>query len=250
MSSWDAISTRARLSSRSGAETGFLGLPATRKRPNNRLPRVAFVRFDISKSDSKGSLTFFSLPRWFDSLHVFSHERFPAALRVGVGVTERPGSLIGLRLGKEWSLRTASSRGARLRWASCWRRLADGIGGAGGALADHLRLGAWGERVAARHLTRCGYRILTRNYRAGGAEIDIIALDGDTLVFVEVKTRRTRDYGEAAEAVNARKREKIKRAAALFVQREGTDQRAVRFDVLTLTGTGPRADLGIIKGAF
>ena len=138
----------------------------------------------------------------------------------------------------------------KLRWASYWRRLADRIGGAGGALADHLRLGAWGERVAARHLTRCGYRIVARNYRAGGAEIDIIALDGDTLVFVEVKTRRTRDSGEAAEAVNSRKREQIKRAAALFVQREGTGERALRFDVLTVTAAGPRADLGIIKGAF
>ena len=61
--------------------------------------------------------------------------------------------------------------------------------------------GRRGEQVAARHLKRCGYLILAQNYRAAGAEIDIVALEGSTLVFVEVKSRHGAGFGTPAEAV-------------------------------------------------
>ena len=71
--------------------------------------------------------------------------------------------------------------------------------------------GRRGEQIAARHLKRCGYLILARNYRAVGAEIDLVALDGSTLVFVEVKFRSGSGFGAPAEAVDLEKREVIKK---------------------------------------
>src|SRR5215471_20597207 len=73
--------------------------------------------------------------------------------------------------------------------------------------------GRRGEQVAARHLKRCGYLILAQNYRAAGAEIDLVALDGHTLAFVEVKLRIAEGFGKPAEAVDVEKRERIRRAA-------------------------------------
>ncbi len=60
-------------------------------------------------------------------------------------------------------------------------------------LRSQLPLGRRGERAAEKYLRRNGYRIVARNFRAAGAEIDLVAMDGETLVFVEVKTRRSRD---------------------------------------------------------
>jgi putative endonuclease len=139
---------------------------------------------------------------------------------------------------------------ARFGLIEQWRKLAGGLQSARSTLAQHVRLGEWGERTAARRLSRRGYRIIARNYRASGAEIDLIALDGDTLVFVEVKTRRTDVCGEGTEAVDSRKRVQIKRAAAHFIQRHRADERAIRFDVVALRSVGPFARLEIIKDAF
>ena len=67
----------------------------------------------------------------------------------------------------------------------------------------HLRLGALGEKMAARHLRRQGFKILFRNFRGRqGGEIDLVARDRDTLVFVEVKTRTREDFGRPREAVD------------------------------------------------
>ena len=68
-----------------------------------------------------------------------------------------------------------------------------------------MPLGRRGEGIAARYLRRCGYRILERNFRAAGAEIDLVAADRETLVFVEVKARSSGALGTPAEAVDARK---------------------------------------------
>ena len=80
--------------------------------------------------------------------------------------------------------------------------------------ARHLALGAAGEERAAAHLRRRGYRIVARNVRAGGVEIDVIARRGGTIVFVEVKTRRGRRLGPPEQAVDARKRARLVRGAA------------------------------------
>jgi putative endonuclease len=92
-------------------------------------------------------------------------------------------------------------------------------------------LGQRGERQAARWLRRQGYRILVRGYRTPRGEIDLIARDGDTLVFVEVKTRRE---GEPAEAVTPEKEQRLCLAALEFLKRHRLMEARSRFDVVAL----------------
>jgi putative endonuclease len=93
-------------------------------------------------------------------------------------------------------------------------------------------LGDRGERHAARHLRRQGFRILVRGYRTAHGEIDLVARDGDTLVFVEVKSRR---QGQPAEAVTAEKQRRLTLAGLRFLAEHRLlhDQR-VRFDVVAV----------------
>jgi putative endonuclease len=92
-------------------------------------------------------------------------------------------------------------------------------------------LGDEGERAAARHLRRRGLRVITRNYRTPRGEIDLIARDGDTLVFVEVKTRRA---GHPAEAVTPEKQRRLSLAALTFLRRFGLLEQRCRFDVVAV----------------
>lgn len=110
--------------------------------------------------------------------------------------------------------------------------------------------GRRGEQVAARHLKRCGYVILARNYRAAGAEIDLVALDDSTLVFVEVKFRAGSGFGTPAEAVDLEKRERIRRAARVFAEWRGVPDLPARFDVVALSGAGRFCRLEVIRDAF
>lgn len=96
-------------------------------------------------------------------------------------------------------------------------------------------IGERGEIAAARFLRRAGLKILTTGYRNRLGEIDIIALDGDTLVFVEVKTRRDHSAGHPAEAVDDRKQQQIVRLAAAFCRRHGATRCRCRFDVVAVT---------------
>jgi putative endonuclease len=119
-------------------------------------------------------------------------------------------------------------------------------------VAEHRRtLGAQGEALAAAHLSRAGYRIVGRNVRAGGVELDLIAARGNLCVFVEVKTRRSRNQGLPEEAVDARKRERLVRGAAAWMREQGARARRVRFDVIAVE---PSADGGWtlrhLPGAF
>ncbi len=97
---------------------------------------------------------------------------------------------------------------------------------------NHTELGIWGENRACSFLTAKGYRILTTRYRLKLGEIDIIAQDGNVIVFVEVKTRRNDRYGTPAEAVNYRKQRKIIRTASVYLEQFDLQERAVRFDVI------------------
>jgi putative endonuclease len=92
-------------------------------------------------------------------------------------------------------------------------------------------LGDRGERAAARHLRKCGLRVITRGYRTTRGEIDLIARDGDTLVFVEVKTRRT---GQPAEAVTPEKERRLTLAALQFMRRYRLLEQRCRFDVVAV----------------
>lgn len=93
-------------------------------------------------------------------------------------------------------------------------------------------LGRWGEREAARFLRRKGYRVLLRNVRIGGGEIDLVCRHGNVLVFVEVKTRSSTAHGEPAEAVDAGKRARLVRAAYAYLEELGREDVTYRFDIV------------------
>ncbi|HTX60360.1 MAG TPA: YraN family protein [Verrucomicrobiae bacterium] len=95
--------------------------------------------------------------------------------------------------------------------------------------------GRAGEDRAAAFLAENGYRVLARNVRLPGAEIDAIALDGSTLVVVEVKRRDSSAFGGALSAVDARKRERLRRAAAEYAQTVAPAAK-IRFDVVAVDG--------------
>lgn len=111
-------------------------------------------------------------------------------------------------------------------------------------------LGEIGENLACDELARLGYVIVARRYRSRGGEIDIIAADGPTVVFIEVKTRAGADYGSGAEAITWQKRRRIVSTATLFLARERLFDRPVRFDVVTvdLGDDGPRIE--VYRSAF
>jgi putative endonuclease len=98
------------------------------------------------------------------------------------------------------------------------------------ALLNRL-LGDEGERLACRHLKRSGMRIVTRNFRDPSGEIDVIAREGETLVFVEVKTRRS---GDPLEAVTAEKQRRLTRAGLVFLRKHGLLEVRCRFDVVSV----------------
>ena len=94
--------------------------------------------------------------------------------------------------------------------------------------------GQQGEALAVRALRRAGYRILARNAELGRYEIDIIAREGDTTVFIEVKTRRHEDAVEPERRIDQTKRDHICRAAQLYMQRENNPAMFYRFDVVSV----------------
>ncbi|VVM07641.1 hypothetical protein MAMC_01735 [Methylacidimicrobium cyclopophantes] len=127
------------------------------------------------------------------------------------------------------------------------------------ALRDLLRLlwrrkpdlGRWGEREAARFLRKRGYRILLRNVRIGGGEIDLVCRDGAILVFVEVKTRSSTNYGEPAEAVGAGKRARLIRAAYAYLEELGRDDVVYRFDIVeVLAEVRGKSKIRLLADAF
>jgi putative endonuclease len=95
-------------------------------------------------------------------------------------------------------------------------------------------LGAAGERCAAEYLARRGYRVVARNARVEGVELDLIALRAGVCVFVEVKTRRGAGGGAAEEAVDARKRERLVRGARAWLHARRAPHLRARFDVIAV----------------
>ncbi len=96
-------------------------------------------------------------------------------------------------------------------------------------------LGVRGEKIAADHLRREGYRIIARNYRCRPAEIDLIATVGDILVICEVKTRAGQSMGHPLEAITPAKCERLRRAGELFWLAETDRSRMIRFDVIGIS---------------
>ena len=107
-------------------------------------------------------------------------------------------------------------------------------------LTAEAALGRRGEDLAHRYLQKAGYAVVARNYRAGAdSEIDIVARKDDVLVFVEVKSRRTAEYGAPERAIDSSKHKNIMRGARAFTTRGGIDWSQVRFDVISVVFTEP-----------
>jgi putative endonuclease len=110
--------------------------------------------------------------------------------------------------------------------------------------------GEAGEAFAARLLRKRGYKILETNYRNQLGEIDIIARDGDAIVFVEVKTRRSLHYGNPKWAVTPRKQRKISMVALYYLKITGQSQSRARFDVVAIHSAAQQPEVEIIRNAF
>ncbi|MFC4656119.1 MULTISPECIES: YraN family protein [Rheinheimera] len=110
----------------------------------------------------------------------------------------------------------------------------------------NLQRGQLYEQQALRYLEQQGLTLLERNYRTSLGELDLVMQDGNCTVFVEVKFRQSRSFGGAAAAVTHAKQQKLRRAAALYLQQHG--QCHCRFDVIAI-GADP-ADIRWVKNAF
>lgn len=112
-------------------------------------------------------------------------------------------------------------------------------------------LGELGEDLAAKSLKKKKISIISRNYRQNNGEIDIIAEDGDDLVFIEVKTRSNTKYGTPGEAVNFSKQQQIIRVAREYISRHNLFHKNIRFDVITvLLMKNETPEIELIKNAF
>ena len=120
-------------------------------------------------------------------------------------------------------------------------------------LPEHLVTGLWGERLAAAFLKRKGLKVIGKRIRVGPKdELDIVARDDNTLIFVEVKTRKNSDFGRPASAVDRRKIQNLSRAAMGYVRRLRKKPSYVRFDIVEVLGQpgGMPPEINHIENAF
>lgn len=121
---------------------------------------------------------------------------------------------------------------------------------------NNLATGLLGEQIAASYLEERGYTILEKRYRFEGAEVDLVAFepDGDNkkgeIVFVEVKTRRSRQYGHPEESVTLRKQQSITKAAAAYLYETKMERAACRFDVIAIEMQNDKPDIEHFRDAF
>ena len=114
----------------------------------------------------------------------------------------------------------------------------------------HLALGKWGEDQATHHLKRLGWKILRQNFRApGGGEVDLVCRDRDTLVFAEVKTRRSEELGRPLDAVDRKKQQLIRKGAIHWLRLLEMPDISFRFDVIEVLATDP-VEIRVIESAF
>jgi putative endonuclease len=114
----------------------------------------------------------------------------------------------------------------------------------------HIALGVWGEREASLHLKRLGWKILRKNFRApGGGEVDLVCRDGETLVFAEVKTRRSEELGRPLDAVDQKKQQLIRRGALHWLRLLEMPDLTFRFDVIEVLASDP-VEIRVIQSAF
>ena len=112
------------------------------------------------------------------------------------------------------------------------------------------QLGRRGEDAACDLYRRLGFQVVERNYRSGRGEVDVVARRGDTLVFCEVKTRRSDGWGIPAEAVDHSKQARLRRLAAAWLAERRPGFVDVRFDVVSVIVRGDRLDVTHVPDAF
>jgi putative endonuclease len=118
-------------------------------------------------------------------------------------------------------------------------------------VSSHLLRGLKGERIACRFLMRQGFDILARRYRSSSGELDIIAFEKETLVFVEVKTRSSLRFGEPWEFVDWRKQHFIRRTAEEFIAAHKMDTYTYRFDIVSVViPDGSKVEVRLFRNAF
>jgi putative endonuclease len=117
-------------------------------------------------------------------------------------------------------------------------------------MIEHQQVGKAGEEAAVRYLCQQGYRIVERNYRCRFGEIDLIARDGKTLTFIEVKTRRSQRFGPAAAAVTLEKQRHLIKASQLYLIQKRKAHELCRFDVVTIELGAQEPRIELIKDAF
>ena len=113
-------------------------------------------------------------------------------------------------------------------------------------VAPHLLQGRKGERIACRFLLKQGFDVLARRYRSRSGELDIIAFEKETLVFVEVKSRSSRKFGEPWEFVDWQKQQIVRRTAEDFIADHDLGQYAYRFDIISVLGK----EVSLFRNAF
>ncbi|MDD5044592.1 MAG: YraN family protein [Candidatus Omnitrophica bacterium] len=115
---------------------------------------------------------------------------------------------------------------------------------------NNLFLARSGEDLALDFLKTKKYKILERNYRSPLGELDIIALDKDTVCFIEVKTRTSDRFGLPSEAVVRAKQRKISQAALVYLKKKGLLNKKARFDVVSIMHPDEQAKIDLVKNAF
>jgi putative endonuclease len=115
---------------------------------------------------------------------------------------------------------------------------------------ERLELGMRGEQLAEEKLKALGYKIVERNYRCPFGEVDLIARHRNTLVFVEIKTRRGRSLGYAKEAVNAGKQRRLSKTALAYMKANAAFDSRARFDVVAVSLVNGPPEVEIVTDAF
>ena len=115
---------------------------------------------------------------------------------------------------------------------------------------ERLELGRFGEALALKQIKRLGYKKIIRNYRCPLGEVDLIARDGDTLVFIEIKTRRGKSIYYAKEAVDEKKKRQLSKVALAYMKSNNCCEAEARFDVVAVNVDGNRTQVEVIQNAF